>query len=507
MQYLATNLLLETLTLNLDGYEPGSKNIDTFTFTQIEELIGKLQQFLADCTLAAFDEDAQTRDKIMMYFYQQPNVVRCRMCGKCLNDYVAVLDHIKQHERQKVLDETKPFIRNFTKKNCIPRVNDKLSKSMRKFLSKNPNTLLDGAIAECIYVQNDIDNDRAREDLEECLKPHYPSVKCYPFGSRIVGTGAMSSDLDVFVDLNNVYYGKKDDTARTEEEKEEELTKSIEHVGSILRSTTQWNIDAAVLNARVPVLRIVSSNYDELHCDLTFSNGLAHRNSLLLQYMFGLQPSARQLVCYLKNWNRESCLNSYTLSLMVIYMYQCRKLLPSVAKLQEDSSNDVIIEGWNAGFATPTLEELNLELLVSSISDLAYMFFEFYSFQGKLFSVETQVVCPYLGNVRVTKCSFESPNYDAIPVQMGRLKHYLLQHQDDTNPKRLFAYHKPFVVQDPFEHSHNVAKAIPLLTIVQVRKESALQNFIFIPVPSHQWTTGYFIRMISVPDGGELRFP
>ncbi|XP_053660939.1 terminal uridylyltransferase Tailor [Anopheles marshallii] len=457
-QYLATNLLIETLTLNLDTYDPGPKRIDTFILAQLETLMEKIQQFISDCTLVPLDEDAQSRGKIMLYFYQQPNVVRCRFCQKCLNEYGAAIEHIKMHERQKKPDEkeSNAKITSFIKKNCIPKSSDKMTKSMRKFLSKNPTTLVEGLIAECNYVQNDIDNERVLKNLEGCLKLHYPSVKCYPFGSRIVGTGSLSSDIDMFVDLENGYLGRSANTVP------EELKETVEKVVTILKSTNDWSIDDIILSARVPLLRVISVIHDNIHCDLTFSNGLAHRNSLLLQYMFKLQPTARQLVCYLKNWNRESCLNSYTLSLMVIFLYQCHKLLPSVAKLQEDPSNDMIIDGWNAGFATPTLEELNMKLWQSSVPGLAYMFFEFYSFEGRYFSMETQVVCPFLGDVRVLKSSFDSPNYDKVPAQMERLKRYMVDHQADTDTKRPFIYNKPFVVQDPFEHSHNVAKAIPV---------------------------------------------
>ncbi|XP_049281120.1 terminal uridylyltransferase Tailor [Anopheles funestus] len=462
-QYLATNLLLETLTRNLDTYDPGPKNIDTFTLTQIETLMEKFQLFLNDSTHVSFEDDEQNRDKIMMHFYQQPNVVRCRSCNKCLNEYGAVIDHIKLHERQKEQEEkeSKPINPNFTKKNCIPRSNEKLSKSMRKFLSKNPTTVIDEVIAECDYVEHDIDNARVLLDLEGCLTQYYPSVKCYPFGSRTVGTGSLSSDLDVFVDLYNVYLGRNDAP--------ETLMESIGKIEHILKITKEWTIDEIILNARVPLLRITSFNYDHLHCDLTFSNGLAHRNSLLLRYMFSLQPNARKLVCYLKNWNRESCLNSYTLSLMVIFLYQCYNLLPSVAELQEDSRHDIIIDGWNAGFATPTLEELNMKLCESSISSLARMFFEFYSLR-----METRVVCPFLGPIVLLKSFFDSPNYEDIPTQMGRLKRYMQEHQADTNTRNLFVYRKPFVVQDPFEHSHNVAKAVPVEVAARIMRSFEL---------------------------------
>ncbi|XP_050079386.1 terminal uridylyltransferase Tailor-like [Anopheles maculipalpis] len=455
--YFSTNVIIETLIHNLAMYDSGPKNIDAFTLDQIEQLMDKMKLFLEECTLVPFEEDKKQWNKLLAYYYQQPNVVRCRVCSKCLNEYEAVMDHIKMHERQTEQAENvpKPVKMNYMVKNCIPRTGERLSKNTKKFLTKNPTTIVKSYLAESNYVQIDIDNDRVQQHLEKCLKKDFPSVKLYPFGSRVSGTGSLSSDLDVFVDLQNGYFGRNYNT------KPDELTELIERVQDILRSTKRWTIEAIILNARVPLLRVISLDND-LHCDLTFSNGLAHRNSMLLQYLFTLQPTSRMLVCYLKNWNRENCLNAYTLSLMVIYMYQCHKWLPSVAKLQEDPSNDIIIDDWNGGFATPTLQELNIQLLDVPIPELVNMFFELYSLKSKCFSVESHVICPYIGEKNVTKSSFELSNCDGIPPQMERLKRYMLKHQDDKNPRNQFAYNRPLVVQDPFEHCHNVAKAIPV---------------------------------------------
>uniref|UniRef100_A0A182P7A6 Poly(A) RNA polymerase mitochondrial-like central palm domain-containing protein n=1 Tax=Anopheles epiroticus TaxID=199890 RepID=A0A182P7A6_9DIPT len=191
------------------------------------------------------------------------------------------------------------------------------------------------ALADTDYVKSITDNNWALQHLEECLKPHYPTVKCYPFGSRVVGTGFITSDLDVFVDLEEVYYGRNGKPGV------EDILKSIERVAKILDATNQWHVEDIILNARVPLLRVFNREI-ELQCDLTFSNGLAHRNSLWLQYMFSLQP-----------------------------------------------------------------------------------------------------------------------------LMMERLKRYMLEHQNDASSKYQFAYNKPLVVQDPFELSHNVAKALPVEVVAR----------------------------------------
>ncbi|XP_001230753.4 terminal uridylyltransferase Tailor [Anopheles gambiae] len=507
--YLATNLLIETLTLNLASYEPGPKTIDTFTLDQIGKLMKKLEQFLATCELVPFEEDGSHRDKIMMCFYQQPDTVRCRHCSASFTEYAAATQHVQIHDHgkeqnpeHKALPEDEPNIApasnretvqienrpngnsatngekpqkqrelvpslDVLKKRCLAKQNFKYSKSLKKFLKKNIDMVIDMALAEGDEVKSASENKMMVEQLVECLKPHYPAVKCYPFGSRIVGTGCATSDLDIFVDLQEVYYGRNDKPGV------ESITESILKVEKILKNTKQWTIDEIILNCRVPLLRVISHEFG-IQCDLTFSNGLAHRNSLLLEYMFNLQPTCRMLVCYLKQWSRERSLNGYTISLMVIFLFQLMDCLPSVASLQLDPKNDLIIDGWNAGFATPTLEELNIKLELSEMKELADNFFQLYSFRSfytSWFTLETQIISPFHGpswGCPLLKKHFGSPNYSKVPATMERLKRYLLEHKHDTSSKYQFAYDRLLVVQDPFELCHNVAKALPAEVAIRI---------------------------------------
>ncbi|XP_040160177.1 terminal uridylyltransferase Tailor-like isoform X2 [Anopheles arabiensis] len=410
MNYLATNLLIESLTLNLASYKPGLKNIDTFTMNQIEKLMKKLELFLATSNLVQCEEDELQRDKIMMSFYQQPDTVRCRHCNESFSENVASTQHIQNNEENEQkpklkaisvnnpvaepkktelieipandpekrlkteiveipqnVTQTKPIGNdrndtlandrkniqienhtnanteisakkmpkqkeikpqvNYMKRRCLPRLNFKMSKDMKNFFKQDIMTVLEMAVAESDKVKSAVENKKVQEQLVECLKPHYPAVKCYPFGSRVIGTGSYTSDLDIFVDLQEVYYGRNDKPGL------ESITESILKVEKILKNTKQWTIDEIILNSRVPLLKVINHRFN-MKCDLTFSNGLAHRNSLLLEYLLNLQPSSRMLVCYLKKWNREKYLNGYTISLMVIYFLQLMGWLPNVSTLQ-----------------------------------------------------------------------------------------------------------------------------------------------------------------------------
>ncbi|XP_053681202.1 terminal uridylyltransferase Tailor [Anopheles nili] len=456
--YMSTNVMMHALMLNLECYEPGPKAIDTFTLSQIEKLLQLLENFLAESQLVSLGENETEKDMLMSCYYQQPNVVRCRFCTATYNEYDGAVKHMKKHERHKKHEpevDSAVVKGSFMEKKCIPRSGEVLSKKMKKFLSRDHSAMIQKIRLESKYVQTDDENMKAQQALEQCLRKSYPSVKCYHFGSRVAGTGSFTSDLDVFVDLYDVYNGRKNKVTA------EELSDSVEKVQIILQNSSEWIIEAIVLNARVPLLRVFNPNFD-IKCDLTFSNGLAHRNSVWLQYMFNLQPTSRLLVCYLKEWNRECCLNSYTLSLMVIFFFQCHNLLPSVASLQNDPTCDVIIDDWNGGISMPSFEELHLESCEDPVLVLSKRFFEFYSLTNKSFSLETHVVCPLLGHTGVSKKMFDGSKLENIPPEMQRLRRYMLDHQNDKVARNQFYYDKPFVVQDPFELCHNVAKSIPV---------------------------------------------
>lgn len=62
----------------------------------------------------------------------------------------------------------------------------------------------------------------------------------------------------------------------------------IKEVEKLLRSYSYWD-DIAVIDARTPIIRVYHK-YEKIDCDLTFSNGLSHRNTMLLKYFVDLQP-------------------------------------------------------------------------------------------------------------------------------------------------------------------------------------------------------------------------
>uniref|UniRef100_A0A182NDE7 Poly(A) RNA polymerase mitochondrial-like central palm domain-containing protein n=1 Tax=Anopheles dirus TaxID=7168 RepID=A0A182NDE7_9DIPT len=452
--HLSTNILAHALKLNLDAIPAEGFSLDTFSVSLLEKLVLKIQKVIAKSEKKPYEGSIPERDNVMKCFYQDPELVHCRFCKESIFCHEEAVRHMHQHEKDdKQLVETDPCYLRVT---CIPRWGGSLLKQMRKFLDKYSADIMNKKGYDSMDSQTAADNEKnILQQLVSALNKSYPKVKCYAFGSRTTGTGSFKSDLDIFVDLESVYGGRK------YRKDVENIAVSIVKVRSTLQKMPNWEIIDMVLGARVPLLRVLNTNYDMI-CDLTFSNGLAHRNSLLLQYMYSLQPTCRQLVCYIKEWNRESSLNSYTISLMAIFFYQYYGWLPAVASLQDYEKTILMIDDWDTGFRTPTLAELNLRLCDCSISMLAAMFFNFYSIPPHFCSLESEVVSPFSASnesKRLYGCT-NAPIFEKYLGEMERFKWYMQDHLNDQDRSKTFAYNRPFVIQDPFEHCHNVAKGI-----------------------------------------------
>lgn len=123
------------------------------------------------------------------------------------------------------------------------------------------------------------------DDLESKLKPTWPKVKAYCFGSRVNGLAFFGGDLDIFIDVGNMYNeGKLTDNNF--------LVKCVEKTEKALsKGNSNWKHFEPVKIARIPILRTVYMDIkDDIDCDLSFTNGLSHCNTELMKYFMDLQP-------------------------------------------------------------------------------------------------------------------------------------------------------------------------------------------------------------------------
>lgn len=111
------------------------------------------------------------------------------------------------------------------------------------------------------------------EAIGETVKPVYPNAEAYIFGSRLSHLGFPSSDVDVFLDCNDVYF------ACSSQEQSQEYIKSIESYFD--RASNTWVVEEVLLATRVPIMKLrhIPTN---LKCDISFINGLSVEKSKLV---------------------------------------------------------------------------------------------------------------------------------------------------------------------------------------------------------------------------------
>jgi predicted nucleotidyltransferase len=92
-------------------------------------------------------------------------------------------------------------------KEAMPKA--KLPKKMREFLLKNNiNSVANSFVEEGRFILLKNKHERIADHLQKKLSHRFPKVKIYPFGSYVAGLAHSKSDLDVFIDIDNNYYGK-----------------------------------------------------------------------------------------------------------------------------------------------------------------------------------------------------------------------------------------------------------------------------------------------------------
>lgn len=131
----------------------------------------------------------------------------------------------------------------------------------------------------------------------------------------------------IFYFLDNHYFKTANNISSTE----------FKYIENQLRKTEQWVDFFSITGARTPILQ-ATFQPENLPCDLSFSNGLSHCNSKLISYFISLQPLFAKIAVIVKKWAQaaDMKMNSYALTLLVVFYFQKVKLLPTVFELQKD---------------------------------------------------------------------------------------------------------------------------------------------------------------------------
>lgn len=109
--------------------------------------------------------------------------------------------------------------------------------------------------------------------IEATIRPFYPNVKAYAFGSRISNLGFANSDVDVFVDCENKY---------NDVGSQQSSRKYIYTLQKRFKYASSWKVERAVMQSRVPIIKLqhVGTGFK---CDLSFISGLGVEKSALIR--------------------------------------------------------------------------------------------------------------------------------------------------------------------------------------------------------------------------------
>uniref|UniRef100_A0A336LWP1 CSON006816 protein n=1 Tax=Culicoides sonorensis TaxID=179676 RepID=A0A336LWP1_CULSO len=463
------------------------RTVDLQLLNQLRETTELIHALMSDCTLIETETVNVKENSALFKLHRQLYCLQCNTSVKA--EFNKVKEHVNSRQHQKCSsnlanskkeqknNKTTPASQVFTnskfvseltssavpndpdsKLKVVPVLKDvkesprsepqneklKLNKKVQVFLrDQNLEKLGRRLSEEGEKIKLTAKHHNVIESIKNALSSKYPHIKVYPFGSRISGLGSANSDLDIFIDLNENYYKAPYNIDINE----------FRYIEQQLKSTKQWIDFCSITGARTPILKAFFSA-EQIPCDLSFSNGLSHRNTKFIAYLIELQPLFGKLACVTKLWASEADvkMNSYILTLLLVFYFQQVKLFPSVYDLQKDAPPKLIGLDWNGQFKSTNWPEVS--------NDFRQHLIGFYDFYGYKFDFSKLVICPFLG-IPIAKERFHYGK-EKLPEEMDLYMSYMkkIDMRNADVLTDLFAYEKPMVVQDPFEHIHNVSKGV-----------------------------------------------
>ncbi|KAL7302696.1 hypothetical protein TKK_0004750 [Trichogramma kaykai] len=283
--------------------------------------------------------------------------------------------------------------------------------------------------------------ERVLKDVVKVVESVYPNATAYKFGSRSSNTALFNSDLDIFLDCDDMNYNESLDAAS--------IRKYLSSVEKCFEKDRDvWYVEKVLYDTMIPIIKL-RHNPTNLNCDISCSNGLAHRKSELMRYFNDAYPICRELILYLRKWLIFSQLSGtegispFTASWLVIFYLQVKGVFPSVNELIKSQSHSVIVDGWECGYQENFCAKPDNSSFVEHLVGL----FTFYA----NFDYQKYVMCPYLGKI-LHKQRFALKE---LPVELTAIL-------SDKNKDAVFLYRfdSPMCMQDPTDLSQNSSKAL-----------------------------------------------
>lgn len=368
-------------------------------------------------------------------------------CTKCLTvifgDELSLSRHLSTRRGGKKVTETKlakSVAKIFKNQDSIKAEAAKLLSAANKTLENNNPTM------ECC------------QSVENLLSTVFEYCKVHPFGSRISGLGNENSDLDLFLDTGDMYtgYNNQDSISQVQ------LVKRVFIVMAKVKEEFQ-NV-FQIPTARTPIVKFHHKK-TKIDCDLSFRHGLSVENTKFLRFCFDMLPICQPFILILKMWSHENNLSeyitTYAIAIMAIFHLQTKGYLLSVKQLRYlNPGKSLTICGWETINYCQSVEMLKRHVIpyTGSIIELLKDFFLYYS----KFAYPVDVICPLMGQC-IKKKDFNDTGKN-LPPEMNSYRVQLQSKEPEA-----FRNASLLCIQDPFDLSHNLTKALQVGTLNKLR--------------------------------------
>lgn len=257
----------------------------------------------------------------------------------------------------------------------------------------------------------------------------FPGCQIRPYGSYVYGLATIHSDIDASIMLPEHNGNYKN---------------LVEDARSVLQQHSEFTDFTAITWVLVPVLsfRHIPSQFS---IDISINAYREFQISKLIKYLVGIDQRIFNLAFIVKHWAKlnnitgSHLLANYGMTVLVIFYLQQKKVLPSIASLQEDAEPFMFYD-WDYGF-----NELNYKVQNNqSLNVLLGEFFEYYT----TFDFEKYIVSPYAG-YPIERILFE--DLDRVPYEFE-----LYNENVKNNVAEPLSLTKPVLLQDMFIHNQAV---------------------------------------------------
>ncbi|KAI3879908.1 hypothetical protein MKW98_018147 [Papaver atlanticum] len=268
------------------------------------------------------------------------------------------------------------------------------------------------------------------------------------FGSFVSNLYTRWGDLDISVQLpdDQVYNST-----------------ALRDIKGALQRRGIFHIVDFIPEARVPILA-VASNRNNIHCDISINNWKGLINSKFLSWITQIDGRFRDMVLLIKEWAKsrdinspkDGTLNSYSLSLLVIFHFQTCE--PAIFPPLKEIYAGNIVKDFRGGRLTVT-EERNIHdtcnsnierfrrnltnVNKSSVSELFVSFFQKFSTIKTMAS--DRVICTYSG-------------------QWEQKRNY-------------FRRSTPLLIEDPIDRPENAARAVMYMSHLDKISEACEETY------------------------------